>query len=66
MPATNSSISPVAAFDVGGAARYISMSERAVWKLLRDGTLQRIRLGKRTLVARADLDRLLKKLAKAA
>ncbi|MBZ9936654.1 helix-turn-helix domain-containing protein [Mesorhizobium sp. BR1-1-16] len=40
-------------------AEYLGVSEPTLWRLLRDGTLPRVRLRGRTLVRFVDLDALL-------
>ena len=57
---------PSAALTIDEAARYISVSRATVWRLLKNKSLARIRIGGRTVVRRADLDALLAKLVEAA
>lgn len=45
-----------AVFGAQDAARYLSISRAGFWRLLRDGKIQKVRIGGRTLVRRVDLD----------
>jgi excisionase family DNA binding protein len=55
-----------AALTVDEAADYIRVSRATIWRLLKNKSLARIRIGGRTVVRRADLDALLAKLIEAA
>lgn len=54
---------PPGAFPVGDAAEYLGVSEPTIWRMLRDGSLARVRLRGRTVVARAECDALLARAA---
>ena len=51
------------AFDRGKAAEYLSISIRLLDDLLSAGTITRIKIGRKTLIRRVDLDRYLSRLA---
>lgn len=48
-----------AAYTVREASNYLRVSPASVWRLLRTGSLARVRIGGRTVVRRTDLDALL-------
>jgi excisionase family DNA binding protein len=50
---------PSAALTVDEAAAYIRVSRATLWRILKSNSLARVRLGRRTLVRRTDLDALL-------
>ncbi len=47
--------------DVQNAARLLSISVRRCWKLIHDGTLSSLKLGRRRLVPRSELVRLIER-----
>lgn len=53
----SSSIVPVT-MPVNDAADYLGISRATIYVLLREGALTKVKLGHRTLIRRADLDRL--------
>ena len=53
---TEVSTAPVGALGREGAARYLSISTRKLDDLLSDGSIKRRKLGRKTLIAVADLD----------
>jgi excisionase family DNA binding protein len=65
MSKSNSPI-PSAALTIDEAADYIRVSRATIWRLLKNKSLARIRIGGRTVVRRTDLDELLSKLVDAA
>jgi excisionase family DNA binding protein len=54
----------VAAFDRRGAAEYLSISTRLLDDLLSAGVVQKVKIGRKTLVRKIDLDSYLERLAK--
>ena len=62
-PAAFSALPP-GALRVPEGAKYLGVSEPTAWRMLRDGTLPRIKLRGRTVVRRADCDALLARLSK--
>jgi excisionase family DNA binding protein len=48
-----------AAFNQVEAAKYLGVSDKTVRKLLKEGTIRCARVGSRTLIAKAELDRFL-------
>lgn len=50
-----------AAFSVDAAAKYIGISRAGMWRLLKAGELQCVRIGGRTLFRRVDLDAFLER-----
>lgn len=54
-----STTEPPLAHDVTSVARLLSVSPSKVWLLINDGTLGTIRIGRRRLVPRAALEKLL-------
>lgn len=55
---------PPAALTADQAARYISVSRRTIYDLLGRGSLRDVRIGRRRLFLREDLDRLLREAAR--
>lgn len=43
------------AYGVDAAARSLDVSPRTIWNLIEDGTLRKVRIGRRTLVPASDL-----------
>jgi excisionase family DNA binding protein len=58
MPATEPP-AHLAAYSVTEAARQLSISRTHLYKLIDDGLVRRVRLGKRIVIAAAELDRVL-------
>jgi excisionase family DNA binding protein len=56
---------PSAALSVDEAADYLRISRASVWRLLRNRAIARVRIGKRTVVRRVDLDSFLERAAAA-
>lgn len=56
----------VGAFDRQAAAEYISVSTRLLDDLLSAGTIRKVKIGRKTLVRKLDLDNYLERLAKEA
>jgi excisionase family DNA binding protein len=54
---------PSAALSVEEAADYLRVSRASVWRLLKNKSLARVRIGGRTVVRRVDLDAFLERLA---
>ena len=46
------------AFSVDEAAESLGVSANTVWKLIRDGTLRRVKVGRRTLIPATSLEAL--------
>jgi excisionase family DNA binding protein len=57
-PTDRQDLTPIA-FRVADACRYIGISRSSLYELNRAGVLQFVRVAGRTLVRRADLDRLI-------
>jgi len=57
---------PSAALTVDEAADYIRVSRATIWRLLRNKSLARARIGGRTVVRRIDLDAFLARAVEAA
>jgi excisionase family DNA binding protein len=43
------------AYTIAGAARALSLSERSIYNMMKDGTLRRVKRGSRTLIPAADV-----------
>jgi excisionase family DNA binding protein len=54
---------PSAALNVDEAADYLRISRASVWRLLRNRTVARVRIGGRTVIRRIDLDAFLERSA---
>jgi excisionase family DNA binding protein len=59
MPAQSSEIATPRACSVPVGAKYLGVSEQTLWRMLRDGQLERLRLRGRTLVRYSDMDALI-------
>jgi excisionase family DNA binding protein len=55
-----------AALTIDEAGDYLRVSRGTIWRLLKNKSLSRIRIGGRTVIRRTDLDALLTKLAEVA
>jgi excisionase family DNA binding protein len=62
---SNSSIQS-AALTIDESADYLRVSRGTIWRLLKNKSLPRVRIGARTVIRRADLDAFLTKLAEVA
>jgi excisionase family DNA binding protein len=51
------------ALSVGEAARTLGVGKETIFRLLREGHLRRVKLGRRTLIPAVDLPRLVERLA---
>lgn len=43
------------AYTIVGAARALSISERSIYKMMEQGTLRKVKAGRRTLIPAADV-----------
>ncbi|TCM54940.1 excisionase family DNA binding protein [Rhizobium sp. PP-F2F-G48] len=50
---------PSAAMSIQSAAKYLSLSRSGIYRLINSGTLNRVKIGGRSVIRRADADALL-------
>jgi excisionase family DNA binding protein len=48
------------AFSVNESAEILSIGARTVWRMVEEGTIRAIRLGRRVVIPKSELERLLK------